>query len=273
MSLSVLLAVCSKDKPQQLARALESIWQEQTRKPDQIVVVVDGPLGHELDDTLELWAEACEGQLDVVRLEQNHGLGVALNKGLTHCRSSLVARMDADDISLPERFEKQVSFMNENRHISLSSALIEEFQNEWETSATIRIIPEKQSEIKKFAKKRNPINHPAMIFRRSVLESVGGYPEFRKAQDWALVCLLLHQGYRLGNLLEPIVRMRTDPAFQERRGIRYLMHELRVINYQKSIGFISWGELVFSLVTRVLLRMAPKPLRRWVYRNFRDAKA
>ena len=269
MVLSVLIAVCNNDKPDQLSRALESIWHEQTHKPEQIVVVADGPLGYELDYMLGSWAEACQGHLEVVRLEQNQGLGAALNEGLAHCRNSLVARMDADDISLPERFQKQVSFMTENSHISLSSGLVEEFENEEDTSEMTRTLPTAHADIKRFAKKRNPISHPAAIFRFEHVKEIGGYPNFRKLQDWALVSLLLQNGYKLANLDEPLVRMRAGSGLQDRRGMKYLAYELKLFRFQKSIGFLTWRDFIFASSTRLALRTTPSPARKLLYKYAR----
>ncbi|GHV72345.1 hypothetical protein AGMMS49928_29020 [Spirochaetia bacterium] len=126
MKFSVLLSVYKNEKPEYLNRALVSIWDDQTLKPDQIVLVEDGQLTSELDKVIDEWQQRLSDIFTVVNLPENVGLGAALNEGLKYCKHDLVARMDTDDVSLPDRFEKQIAFMNNNPQIAVSSAFIEE---------------------------------------------------------------------------------------------------------------------------------------------------
>src|SRR5690554_5001347 len=111
MSFTVLMSVYAKEQPDYFNQAFLSIWDQQTLKPDQIVLVKDGPLTAELDAEIQRWQEKLGKVLSVVELPENVGLGAALNEGLKACKYELVARMDTDDISLPARFEEQVAFM------------------------------------------------------------------------------------------------------------------------------------------------------------------
>lgn len=269
LTISVLMAVCGSDKPSQIDRAIKSIWDDQTRMPDQVVIVADGGLEKSIDAVLEAWVDICEGHLEIVRLKENQGLAAALNQGLVFCRCDLVARMDADDISLPERFEKQLFFMNENNDVCLSSGFVEEFVGEGSESYYTRVVPLDSIEIEQFAKKRNPISHPAVIFRRKCIMEVGAYPYLRKAQDWGLVSLLLKKGHKISNLNESLVLMRAGPDLQKRRGVGYLVHELKLFLYQKEIGFLTWRELLTNIIIRVAVRAVPSPVREFLYKNAR----
>src|SRR5690554_5737793 len=173
--LSVLLSVYKNERPDFLDHALASIYDDQQLKPDQIVLVKDGVLTHELELVVTAWQKKLGDVLTVVALLQNVGLGAALNEGLKHCKHELVARMDTDDVALSDRFSKQVAFMMANPNVAASSAAIQEFDATLSVSKGFRRLPVKQSEIKYFAKRRSPLNHIPSIFRKSIVQSVGGY--------------------------------------------------------------------------------------------------
>ena len=187
MNFNVLISVYFKEKPKYLEICLQSIM-VQTLKPDEVVLVEDGPISAELKAVVEQFRDALN--IVSVPLAENVGLACALNEGLKHCKHELVARMDSDDIALPARFEKQVVFMQSNPDIAASSGVIEEF-DEAGLVTTKRVLPLVHSEIVAFAKKRSPLSHPAVIFRKSAVLDVGGYPLFRNAQDYALWSLLI----------------------------------------------------------------------------------
>src|SRR5690625_4228661 len=179
MGFSVLLSVYKKERTEYFIQAMQSIWDEQTLKPNEIVLVKDGPLDKELDDAIKGVEKHIGDALKIISLEENVGLGAALNEGLKFCSYELVARMDTDDIALPKRFEKQVSFMNEHPYLAASSAWMEEFDDSGKTIA-VRKLPLDSVSIRSFAKRRNPLSHPLTIFRKSIVLSVGGYPEIKK---------------------------------------------------------------------------------------------
>ena len=109
MKFSVLISSYCKDDPAELSVALKSVWDDQSVKPSEIVIVKDGPLTAQLDAVIDGFAESAP--VKIVPLPENRGLGRALAIGVEHCSCELIARMDGDDISMPDRFEKQLSFM------------------------------------------------------------------------------------------------------------------------------------------------------------------
>ena len=252
---SVLLSVYHKETPSFLEQALTSIWDEQTLKPAQIVLVQDGPLTAELNAVITEWKNKLGAVLTDVPLEQNVGLGEALNEGLKHCKYDLIARMDTDDISLPERFEKQVAFMQHNPDIAASSAQLEEWNVELTQKLNQRILSTEPNQVKKFAKRRSPLSHPVTIFRKSIVDGVGGYPPLRKAQDYALWSLLLSKDYQLTNLPDFLLRMRTGNEMLDRRGWSYFKEEYKLLKFQKEIGFLSLFDFTMNVALKGVLQI------------------
>jgi len=252
---SVLLSVYRKEDPEYLKQALESIWDWQTLKPAQIVIVRDGPLTKELDKTLTYWQEKIPQVVFVVTLEKNMGLATALNYGIKSCKHELIARMDTDDIALPERFEKQLQFMSANPDVAAASTQIEEWDETLTKKINTRTLPTSSTELARFAKRRSPLTHPASIFRKSLVEKVGGYPLLQRAQDYGLWSLLLKNGYKLGNHSETLLKMRTGSDLLSRRGLGYFRHEYKLLCYQKEIGFLSNKDFLVNLFARGIVRL------------------
>lgn len=272
MKFSVLLSIYRNEDATYFSRAMTSIWDDQTVKPSEIVLVKDGLLTEKLDASVAAWQQKLGSVLKVVPLLHNVGLGSALNKGLQHCSHNLVARMDTDDISLPCRFEKQMAFMRENPQIMVSSAWIEEFDQGMDKTLGIRKVPQTHDEIVRFAKRRNPLSHPVVIFQKCAVLEVGGYPQFRKAQDYALWSLMLQKGYRMANLSEVLLYMRTGHALMARRGFSYLRHEIALLWYQKKIGLLDFKNFFINLCIRSAVRLPPSFLKRLLYKVARKER-
>lgn len=265
MSVSVLMAVYSGDKPEYLRAAIDSLfWQ--TLMPDQIVVVADGPLTNELYSVISSYSDIC-----FLQLESNLGLGEALNKGLRCCDGELVIRMDADDICTKNRVQLQVDFMNSHPDVVVSSGFVQERDSEMTSLVAIKSVPLESANIDKAAKYRNPINHMAAVFRKEAVLSVGGYPPLRKAQDYALWSLLLVKGYAIGNISDVLVQARTGSEFYERRGLQYFKGEMELLSFQRRIGFLTHSQYLLSFCFRAIVRLSPKLLKIAFYRFLRGS--
>ena len=182
---SVLMSVYHKEKPEYLKQAIESI-QTQTLSTNDFVLVCDGPLNEQLDDVIATKQQEMGETLNVVRLPKNGGLGNALNEGIKHCKNELVARMDSDDIAYPDRCEKQIAVFNTHSEVSVCSGIVEEFTTDPNTVDTRRVPPETNAEIIEFAKKRNPFNHPCVMYKKSAVKAVGSYQDFYLLEDYYL---------------------------------------------------------------------------------------
>ncbi|MBY6112815.1 glycosyltransferase [Halomonas sp. DP1Y21-3] len=267
---SVLMAVHYSDSSSFLDDAISSIWDRQTLRPEQIVVVKDGEVTLQINNVLERWRKKIGHSIFfVVELPTNGGLASALNAGLEVCRCDIVARMDSDDVSLPLRFEKQICFMRNNENIVAISSQVEECNLNLGEVHGVRKLPCNHEEIMLFAKKRSPLSHPAAVFRKQFIIESGGYPDIRKGQDYALWSLLLSKGYRLANLPSVLLKMRCGQELHARRGLDYLKHEFDVLLFQKKIGFLSWFEFLRNLILKVFLRTSPIFVKKFVYKKFR----
>jgi len=261
---SVLLSVYRKERPENLYRSLQSVWNEQTLKPAEIVLVKDGPLTPELDRVIVEFQE--QAPLKIVALSENQGLGKALNAGLQACSYDLVARMDSDDICKPERFARQMEFMAEHSDISVCGSWIDEFIDSTDNVVSQRRLPETSDELAVFGRKRNPLNHPTVMFRKSAVESVGGYEHFPLFEDYWLWVRILTAGYRIHNIPESLLWFRTSTdVYRRRGGWRYAVTELKFQNSLRKLGYISLSDMIANGSTRFAVRILPNSMRKVLY--------
>lgn len=261
---SVLLSVYSREKAEYLRQAMDSMWR-QTVPTDDFVLVCDGPLTAELDAVIEKMQDE-HPELRVIRLEKNGGLGGALNAGMRYCRNELVARMDSDDISRPDRCEKQLRVFAAHPEISLCSGIIEEFSDTPGKIESRRVPPETSKAIAVFAKKRNPFNHPCVMYRKTAVQAAGGYRDLYLLEDYYLWIRMLQKGYAGYNLQEPLLWMRAGPdLFRRRAGGKYAKSQTALFRYMKETGYISGGQFIASSMIRTASSLLPNGLRKLMY--------
>ncbi len=263
MLFSVLISVYINEKPEILNRALESVWDFQTLLPNEIVLVKDGPLTDELEKVIIKWQNRLQEKFKIVSLTYNVGLGQALNEGIKYCSFELVARMDSDDISLPNRFQAQIPFIYGKKDVSVCSAWIEEL-SESGCVVSIKKLHSDYLKIKKQSKIRSPVNHAACVFRRDAIISIGGYPH-QRIEDYALISLLLVKGHIIENIPEVLYQVRLDNNFYNRRGYEFFKGELQLLKYQIEIGFISIPVAIRNAFTRAVFRLSPNIIKRILY--------
>ena len=262
---SVLMSVYHKEKPEYLKQAIESI-QAQTLSTNDFVLVCDGPLNEPLDSVIAAKQQEMGEFLNVIRLTKNGGLGNALNKGIKHCKNELVARMDSDDIAYPGRCEKQIAVFNTHSEVSICSGIVEEFTTDPNTVDTRRVPPETNAEIIEFAKKRNPFNHPCVMYKRSAVEAVGSYQDFYLLEDYYLWLRMLMAGYQGYNIQEPLLHMRAgSDMYLRRAGWKYAKTQARLFKFMKKQGFIGEGQFIKSCVIRSGSALAPNWLRKFMF--------
>lgn len=259
---SVLMSVYAREKSQYLRECLASMV-DQICPPTEIVVVEDGPISKELSDEIDVFREKLN--IISVKLDANVGLSAALNEGLKHCRYELVARMDTDDVSLPARFLRQIDYMQRFPQVAVSSAWIEERNQDMTLVRSIRRLPEHHSDIVSFAKRRSPISHPAVMFRKSAVLAVGGYPSVFP-EDYGLWSVMIVRGYEFANIQEVLLLMRTGEDFITRRGINFLKGELKLLAFQRKIGFLTNSDYVMNYIIRCAVRLPPDSVKKALYK-------
>ena len=228
---SVLMSVYSKENPTWLRLAIESM-QTQTLPTSDFVLVCDGPLTPELDGVIAEKQRQMGTVLTVVRLEKNMGLGNALSEGLRHCRNELVARMDSDDISCPDRCERQLAVFSRYPNVSICSGTIAEFSESPETTTCTRVLPERNDAIIEFAKRRSPFNHVSVMYKKSAVEAVGSYQRFYLLEDYYLWIRMLMAGYEGYNIQSPLVHVRTGANMYKRRsGLPYAKTQIELFRF------------------------------------------
>lgn len=262
---SVLMSVYYKEKPEYLNQAIESI-QTQTLSTNNFVLVCDGPLTPELDAIINVKQHEMGDSLNVVRLAKNGGLGNALNEGIKHCKNELVARMDSDDIAYPDRCERQINVFNTHPNVSICSGIVEEFVATPEVVEVKRVPPEVHEEIVKFAKKRNPFNHPCVMYKKCAVEAVGSYQDFYLLEDYYLWLRMLMAGYEGYNIQEPLLYMRAgSDMYLRRAGWKYAKTQIQLFKFMKKQGFINNRQYIKSCMIRSGSALAPNWLRKFVY--------
>ena len=263
---SVLISVYDKVNPKYFELAIKSVF-SQTLIPNEVVLVKDGKLNEELDNVIEIYEQLFN--LKVIQLLKNEGLGKALNIGLENCSFEIVFRMDGDDICFPQRFEKQMHYLIENPDIAILGSELEEFEITPGDINRYRNVPITNDKIRKIAKFRNPLNHPTVVFKKSIVLEVGSYSEMPLFEDYFLWVRVLLKGYKIENLAMPLLYFRVDKNMIGRRhGFSYLVKELNFYWELKKIGFINWSFWFFVIIIRTPLRLIPKRLLSIFYTSF-----
>lgn len=264
---SVLMSVYSQEKALYLEKALTSVLVKQSLLPNQVVLVKDGPLTSDLEQVIANFQER-HSTLEVLDTAGGQGLDVALNAGLSYCRYEWVARMDTDDIASPTRFEEQMAYLQEHPELTVLGGAIAEFSENEQILETFKYPPLTFSDILRYSKFRNPLNHMTVFFKKSAVLSVGGYLPAPYMEDYYLWVRLLAKGYQVANLKSVLVKARTGMSMYQRRGKfsqlkgRWLINQALLNNQM-----ISVLESVASFCALFLLIVIPNGLRRWIYKK------
>ncbi|MFS9770203.1 glycosyltransferase [Enterobacter chuandaensis] len=263
MKVSVLLSLYIKESPLFLNLCLDSLF-KQSHLPDEVVIVLDGPITQELNKCVNNWSNKLP--IKTVPLEKNVGLGEALNIGLRSCSHNLVFRMDTDDICHKDRFLKQLAYLDSHPEVGLLSSTVGEFKHSVDDVYAYRKLPLSHQEIIKFAKKRSPFNHMAVVFKRDLVLAAGGYQHEYLYEDYALWVRMIQNGVYTANLPETLVFARTGNGMAARRsGLKYAKSEFNAqLNFYKQ-GYLNIYELIRNLSIRIPLRLAPVSLLAYLY--------
>ena len=265
---SVLLPVYRGDRADFLRRSLASVTVEQTLPPDEVVIVRDGPVPDELEGAL---ASARRGELTgavpvrLVELAENVGLALALEAGLAEVAHDVVARQDADDISVPERFATQLPLIAAG--YDLVGSAIQEFDDEADTDGLVRRQPSDPEQIRRAVALRDPFNHPSVVYRAAAVRAVGGYQPLDLMEDYWLFARMIHHGVRATNVSRALVRYRVGAgAYARRGGLRLLRSELDLQARMRRAGVITTSQYARNLAVRASYRLVPTAARQAAYR-------
>jgi len=290
LKISVIMSIYKSDVPEYVRIALDSLL-NQTRLPDEIVIVADGPVPAELEQVVKSLTPSPspkgEGNKDgegdlkpetrdlkpivtYLPQEKNGGLGEAMRIAVEAAKYPYLARMDSDDICLPDRFEKQMKCFEEDPELSIVGGMITEFDGEPENIIAERILPLDDAGIKKMMRGRCAVNHVTVIFKKEDLLRSGNYQPFWKQEDHYLWARMMEHGCKFRNIPDIVVNVRSGRDQLARRGgWRFYKSVVRVFWYMYKHKLISFGYFLYICAVRGIVQLLmPNWLRTWVYMKF-----
>jgi len=274
---SVLMAVYNGDKSDFLKIAIDSML-NQTIPPEQYVIVVDGRISKDLEDVLSDYEK--NSIFTIVYLKENSGLANALNVGLTYCRNELVARMDADDISLSTRCEEELRLFGQYNDLTVCGCNIDEFYDDLDDIHTTRRVPSDYDDIRRFARIRQPFNHPTVMYKKETIINLGGYPDTKRKEDFDLFSRVILSGKYVRNIDSSLYLYRANKNNYVRRKSKenlkaafkvYKLHQKRGGCNMFEYIIMCSGEIVFYLLPLSMMKYISDVLLRRKYNGKRDS--
>ena len=265
---SVAMAVYRNDNAVDFAEAVRSIYDSQIVKPSEIIIVIDGPIPESLETTLESLKKDI-GIIKFVRFEKNQGHAAVRQAGLEAASFDLVAVMDADDISVPQRFELQLEAFAKHPEASVIGGQIKEFIEKPSNIVGERIVPEKDDEIKLYLKSRCPMNLVTVMYRKKDVAAVGGFMDWYCEEDYYLWIRLAENDYKFFNVSDNLVNVRVGKEMYQRRGgWKYFKSEARLQAYMLKHGVISLPRYIYNTLGRFVVQVAmPNRLRGFIFQK------
>lgn len=265
---SVCMSVYKNDNITDFVNAVMSVYNQSIR-PNEIILVIDGPVSKDMYDTIR----TLENNLSIMKvlpLEQNMGHAVARQTGLEAANNDLCAIMDADDLSVPDRFEKQLKVFKEHQEVSVVGGLINEFIHSSDNVVGTRWVPERDAAIKQYMKSRCPMNLVSVMMKKDDVMKVGGYQDWYCEEDYYLWIRLSLAGCKFYNIQENLVNVRVgDEMYHRRGGIKYFKSEAKLQKYMLDRKIISWLRYIYNILIRFVIQVAiPNRLRGWVFQRF-----
>lgn len=261
---SVLMSVYYKETPNNLRTSIESML-NQSIKPDEIVIIKDGPLTIELNNILQKYQ--LNQNIKLIELKENVGLGRALKLGVESCSNQYIARMDTDDIAVLDRCEKQLRFLLENPDISVVGSFVAEFIEDPLEITSYRIVPVENQDIKQKIKYKNPMNHPTVMFKKDDVLLVGNYEDYQYCEDYFLWIKMIERGMKFHNIEEYLVKMRvSQETYFRRSGKKLFFSQKKLFDYMLNKKIINIFQYTYNLMIRFIVQLViPNKLRRKIY--------
>lgn len=265
---SVLMSVYYKEKAEYLELAIESML-NQTVKPEQFVIVEDGKLTVELEQIISKYENANSDLFTIVRLDENRGLGLALDEGMKWCRNELIARMDSDDISMPARCEKELAVFETCPELDIISGAISEFKNHIDNVVSVRRVPESEEAIRKQMRRRSAFNHPAVMFKKSSVIRAGGYGGSARKEDHDLFSRMVFGDCSAFNLQETILYYRIgEDNVKRKKNWKNISSYIEImwINYKR--GYCAIEDVFLVVCAQLFYFVMPTNLLETVISKF-----
>lgn len=272
---SVLMSVYSKVKPEELELSVSSIV-NQTVQPDEFIIVWDGPVTDELKDVVKKYSDENPEMFTLIQLPENHGLAYALNVGIRASRNELIARMDADDISLPERCELQLKEFEKNPNLALVGAITRRFTHSPEDAVNlVQKRPVTMEEIRENLRRNNPFAHPLVMYRKSAVLACGGYDDqLIRRQDYDLFSKMIYHGCECMNIDKVLLLFREDENFMQRNRNKE-SSDMR-IEVQKRVlkrGQCSLADFLYIWFMIRVAQILPQNIYKFVFTKIKKSKA
>lgn len=265
---SVCMSVYHGDNAEYFKTALDSLY-AQTRMPDEIVLVVDGPVGDDINRIIGEFESEHE-TFRVIKLEKNSGHAIARQTGLDAAKYEYIAIMDSDDIAVQDRFEKQMDYVEAHPEVDALGGQIDEFIGDSTNIVGTRIVPLTDMEIKTYLKSRCPMNLVTVMLKKEAVQKAGGYIDWYCEEDYYLWVRMTEQGMTFANLPDNLVNVRVgEEMYQRRGGMRYFKSEAKLQRYMLSHGIISIPKYCYNVAIRLAVQvLMPNSVRGWVFKTF-----
>lgn len=267
---SVCTSVYKNDKPEFVKEALDSMLVSQSLKPSEIVLVLDGPVPAELSDVLSEYEDNYADLMHIIRLEKNGGLGNALRVGVESARYEVIARMDSDDICLPDRFEKQMEYLDNHPECDIVGGQMTEFIDDPNNIVGKREVPLSNEEIYEYMKSRCALNHVTVMFRKEAVLKVGNYQDWFWNEDYYLWVRMMKAACKFANISDVVVNVRSGiNQYARRGGKKYFYSEIGIKKLMLENGMISRTDFLINYIERFIIQLLiPDSVRGWVFRKF-----
>ena len=262
---SVLMSIYIKEKPEFVRECFESLL-NQSAPASEWVIVEDGPLTDKLYAILNEYQNRYPNLIKRVPLQENVGLGLALREGVLNCTYELIARMDTDDIAREDRFYKQLQAFENDSELDVCGSHIKEFFNKKEEITAERKVPLTDSEIKKYQKRRDGVNHVTVMFKKSAVLKAGNYQHALLMEDTLLWVNMILVGAKFYNIDDYLVFVRTGEDMIKRRGgLKYYKKYKQGRKLVYKTGYISWWDYKYTLIVQFIVCIMPNKLRKFVF--------
>lgn len=269
-SFSVCTSVYKNDNPDYVKTALDSMLIDQSVKPREIVLIQDGPVAESLSNLLLEYEAKYPDIMHIIRLENNGGLGNALKLGVEKAKYGIVARMDSDDICLPDRFEKQLEYLEQHPECVIVGGQMTEFIGEPDNVIGKRVVPLSNEAIYEYMKSRCALNHVTVMFRKDAVLKAGNYQDWFWNEDYYLWVRMMKSGCVFANIPDVLVNVRSGAdQYARRGGKKYFDSEIGIKRLMLKEGMINRYQYVMNYIERFIIqRMLPNSVRGWFFRTF-----